>query len=68
MGKFSLWVVWEGFSSSPPVHGSDVELMGRAKGGGGRLPDGEVITDPFAALWQGVRHPAGPSHEVCEVL
>jgi hypothetical protein len=34
---------------------------------GGRLQDDEVITDPFAALWQGVRLPAGPSHEVCEV-
>ena len=55
------------FSSSPPLHGGDVELMGRAKGGG-HLQDGEVITNPFAALWQGVRLPASPSHEVCEVL
>jgi len=66
MGNFSLWVVWGGFSSSPPVLGVDLELMGRAKGG--RLQDGEVITDPFAALWQGLRLPESTSHEVGDVL
>ena len=67
MGKFSFWVVWGGifffaFGTRDwrRTHGQSERV--------GRLQDGEVITDPFAALWQGVRLPAGPSHEVCEVL